>query len=70
MEFFGKVYYMFLFFFYVELIFIYELWIYKLNGLFYKKWRVMFYNILVEICCNVEINKEIIDRFDVFDYVL
>ncbi len=29
----------------------------------------MSHNISVETCCNVEINKETIDRFDVFDYV-
>lgn len=29
----------------------------------------MSHDISVETCCNVEINKETIDRFDVFDYV-
>ena len=31
--------------------------------------RAMSHDISVETCCNVEINKETIDRFDVFDYV-
>ena len=55
--------------FYVEPTSIYELWIHKSNGLPYKKRRAMSHNISVETCCNVEINKETIDRFDVFDYV-
>lgn len=29
----------------------------------------MSHDISVETCCNVEINKETIGRFDVFDYV-
>lgn len=68
-EFFGKAYHMPPPPFYVEPTSIYELWIHKSNGLPYKKRRAMSHNISVETCCNVEINKETIDRFDVFDYV-
>ena len=68
-EFFGKAYHMPPPPFYVEPTSIYELWIHKSNGLPYKKRRAMSHDISVETCCNVEINKETIDRFDVFDYV-